>query len=276
MTTDGMALTERQRVEANVYDTRVRETMALIRDADLLIDRDRPPFPNREHVHFLSFALERIGELSGARVLEVGSGTGALSVYLALRGASVTGIDISEENCRLARRRAAVNGVSDRVQFIAVPIEQLEGASGSYDAIIGNQVLHHFELPVAMPNIGRLLRPGGRALFCEPVLLLPDSLRRLRDSGAVKRVAPKKVDTPTERSVSMQDVATIRRTFPGVALHPFQLLARLQNFVDLPDGIFTALERLDRWLLRVPGVSRLCRFVVFEVTGAPAPAAGSR
>lgn len=265
--TEGIALTERQRIEANVYDARVRENLAGIRDEDLLIDRSRPPFPNREHVEFLSFALDRIGELAGAHVLEVGSGTGALSVYLATRGAQVTGIDISEENCRLAERRAAVNGVTALARFVAVPIEQLDDAAGSYDAIIGNQVLHHFELPIAMPNIGRLLRPGGRGLFCEPVLLLPGALRTLRDSGPVKRVIPKKVDTPTERSVSMEDVATIRRTFPGVKLHPFQLLARLQNFVHVPDKAFSVLEALDRRLLRLPAVSRLSRFVVFEVTG---------
>ena len=266
--TEGIALTDRQRIEATVYDARVRESLAGLRDEDLIVDRTKPPFPNREHVDFLSFALDRIGQLAGARVLEVGSGTGALSVYLALRGAQVTGIDISEENCRLARRRAAANGVTERVRFVAVPIEQLDDEAGSYDAIIGNQVLHHFELPVAMPNIGRLLRPGGTALFCEPVLLLPDALRRLRDSGPVKRIVPKKVDTPTERSVSMEDIRTIRRTFPGVRLHPFQLLARLQNFVDLPDRVFAILEAADRRLLRLPGVTRLCRFAVFEVTGA--------
>lgn len=268
--TEGIVLTDRQRIEATVYDARVRESLASIRDEDLMIDPTRPPFPNREHVDFLAFALDRIGPLEGARVLEVGSGTGALSVYLALRGAQVTGIDISEENCRLAERRAAVNGVTARARFAAVPIETLDDEAGSYDAILGNQVLHHFELPVAMPNIGRLLRPAGRALFCEPVLLLPDALRKVRDSGPVKRIVPKKVDTPTERSVSMEDVATIRRTFPGVRLHPFQLFARLQNFVDLPDRAFASLEALDRRLLRLPGVSRLCRFVVFEVTGAGA------
>jgi len=265
--TEGIARTDRQRIEANVYDSRVRESLAGIRDEDLIIDRERPPFPNREHVDFLSFALDRIGELAGARILEVGSGTGALSVYLAARGAQVTGIDISEENCRLAERRALLNGVTARARFVAVPIEQLDDQAGSYDAIIGNQVLHHFELPLAMPNIGRLLRPGGRGLFCEPVLLLPSLLRRVRDSRPIKRIVPKKVDTPTERSVSMEDVTTIRRTFPGVKLHPFQLIARLQNYVDLPDRVFATLEALDRRLLRLPGVSRLCRFVVFEVTG---------
>lgn len=264
-------LTERQRTEAAAYDARVRANLAGSKDQDLRVSADRPPYPNREHVAFLDFALGRIGDVSGRRILEVGSGTGALSVYLALRGARVTGIDVSDENVHLAERRAAANGVSERVEFAAVPIERLDGADARYDAVIGNQVLHHFELAEAMPNIRRLLRPGGRALFCEPVLLLPDWLRRARDSRAVTRLLPKKVDTPTERSLSAGDVRVIRATFPDVRLHAFQLSARLQNFVELDDRTFAALERLDRFLLRhVAPIRRLCRFVVFEVASTEA------
>ncbi len=258
-------LSERQRIEAAVYDERVRATLAAIPDEELVVSADAPPYPNREHVDFLDFALGRMGPLEGARILEVGSGTGALSAYLALRGARVSGIDVSLETVRLAERRARVNGVSDRTDFRAVPIERLDDPDGTYDAIIGNQVLHHFELDEAMPNIGRLLRPGGRALFCEPVMLLPDWLRSVRGSRLVTRFIPRRVDTPTERSVSPRDVRAIRRTFPGVRLHPFQLVARLQNFTDLSDGVFATLERIDRVLLRIPPLRGLCRFVVFEV-----------
>ena len=258
-------LSERQRIEAAVYDERVRASLAALSDDDLRVSAAQPPYPNREHIDFLDFTLSRLGPLSRARVLEVGFGTGALSVYLALQGAMVTGIDVSAETVAVARRRAEVNGVADRTDFRAVPIEGLDDPTGTYDAIIGNQVLHHFELDVAMPNIGRLLRPGGRALFCEPVMLLPDWTRSLRGSRVVTRFAPRRVDTPTERSVSPRDVRAIRHTFPAVRLHPFQLLARLQNFVALGDRAFAALEGVDRILLRIPALRGLCRFVVFEV-----------
>lgn len=258
-------LSERQRIEAAVYDERVRASLDAISDADLLVSAAAPPYPNREHVDFLDFALSRLGPIDGARILEVGSGTGALSVYLALRGAMVTGIDVSAETVGVAQRRANVNGVGEQTDFRAVPIEQLRDPDGTYDAIIGNQVLHHFELDEAMPNIGRLLKPGGRALFCEPVMLLPDWVRTVRGSRIVTRFVPRRVDTPTERSVSPRDVRAIRRTFPDVRLHPFQLLARLQNFTDLGDRMFAVLERIDRVLLRVPALRGLSRFVVFEV-----------
>ena len=270
-------LSERQAIEAAVYDARVRAALAETTDADLMVDAATPPYPNREHVDFLSFALSRIGTLEGARVLEVGCGTGALAVHLALRGAIVDGIDVSVENAALANRRAAANGVADRARFRVVPVESLDDADATYDAVIGNQVLHHFELADALRNIRRLLRPSGRALFCEPVLLLPSVLRRLRDTRPVKRVLPKRVDTPTERSVSREDVAVIRTVFPNARLYPFQLLARVQNFIELSDATFARLRRIDAALLRfVPPARQLCRFVVVEVAAPQQPDVAAR
>jgi 2-polyprenyl-3-methyl-5-hydroxy-6-metoxy-1,4-benzoquinol methylase len=268
-----LPLTERQRTEAAVYDARVRAQMTQLTDGDLRVDPDVPPFPNREHVDFLSFALDRLAVPAGARVLEVGCGTGTLSVYLALQGADVTGIDVSEEHARLATWRATVNGVADHTRFRAIPIENLDDPDGSYDFIIGNQVLHHFELEQAIPNLRRLLAPGGRAVFCEPVLLIPTALRRLRDSRAVKRVLPKRVDTPTERSVSPEDIALIKQVFPRARIHPFQLVRRIENFVTLSDEAAARLDRLDQLLLRwVVPLRRFCRFVVVEL-GAETPTA---
>ncbi len=260
-----VAFTDRQRTEASVYNARVRAQLADLHDQDLRVDPHVPPFPNVEHVDFLSFALSRLPSPVGARVLEVGSGPGTLSVYMALQGAHVTGVDVSEENVALARRRAAVNGVSERTDFRVVPIEQFDDPAETYDFIIGNQVLHHFELDQAMPNIRRLLKPGGRGVFCEPVLLLPAPLRRLRDQPLVKRVLPKRVDTPTERSVSLEDLAIIRNAFANLRVHPFQLLARARNFVTLSDTAISRLARIDAWLLtHVAALRPLCRFVVLE------------
>jgi 2-polyprenyl-3-methyl-5-hydroxy-6-metoxy-1,4-benzoquinol methylase len=259
-------LTERQRIEAGVYDARVRESLAHLSDEELRVDPTVPPFPNVEHIDFLSFALSCLPVHPGAQVLEVGSGTGALSVYLAQQGPHVTGIDVSEENARLSARRAAANGVVDRTDFRAVPIEQLADPDSSFDFIIGNQVLHHFEMDQALANIRRLLRPGGRAVFCEPVLLLPDVLRRLRATPHMKKVFPLRVDTPTERSVSLGDLMLMRQYFPSVRVHHFQLLARIRNFVYFNDNLFIRLERFDRLLLRwVPPLRMVSRFAVFEI-----------
>ena len=268
-------LTRRQQVEAAVYDARTREAAPSISDQDLRVDPSVLPLPNREHADFLSAALAALGDVNGARVLETGCGSGTIAVYLALKGARVVGVDVSRELVSVAERRAAVNGVADRTEFRVMPVEQLQEPDGAFDRIVGNQVLHHFDLPSALPNIRRLLRPGGHAAFCEPVLLIPEAFRRLRDSRFVTRWLPRRVDTPTERSLSLADLELIASELPGVRITPFQLLTRVRNFVPLDDGWFDRLWAVDQALLRrFPFSQRLCRFVVIAYTaGATNPGA---
>ena len=64
-------------------------------------------------------AWAAIGEVTDKRVLEVGCGDGGNSILLALKGARVCGIDISPRAIEIAKKRAALHGVSDRVQFVA-------------------------------------------------------------------------------------------------------------------------------------------------------------
>ncbi|MFP5256681.1 MAG: class I SAM-dependent methyltransferase [Acidimicrobiia bacterium] len=256
--------TERQYHEAAVYDARAGALCTSLTDADLLVDADRPPYPNREHVDFLDFVYETIGDLAGKRVLEVGCGSGNLTTFHALRGARAVGVDVSAGMLQLARRRAEANSVSDQVELFAQPIEDLDQPEGSFDVVLANQVLHHLDLPRAMPNISRLVGDGGTAIFVEPVLFVPEIVRRARYSRPVTRWFPSRADTPDERSISVADVDLITSAFRTSVVRPFQLTTRVQNFVHLSDGVFRRLERLDRLLHRtVPGSWRLARYVVF-------------
>jgi 2-polyprenyl-3-methyl-5-hydroxy-6-metoxy-1,4-benzoquinol methylase len=61
--------------------------------------------------------LERCGDVSGQRVLDVGCGSGRYSVEFARRGANVLGLDISATMIEMADAAAAASGVSDRCRF---------------------------------------------------------------------------------------------------------------------------------------------------------------
>lgn len=256
-------LTDRHAHEAEVYDARADELLTTATDADLQVDPSRPPYANREHVAFLDHALEALGDPAGKRILEVGCGQGQLAVWLATQGATVVALDVSAGNIRVTTRRAAATGVAERVTADTTPIELYAGADASFDAIIGNQVLHHVELDQAMPNIHRMLRPGGITVFCEPVLFVPPMVSRIRDSRAVTRFFPSRKDTPDERAISTDDLSKIAAPFDVASWQPFQVLCRLHNFIPLSDPVFARLERFDGWLLRTfPSTRRGCRYVV--------------
>lgn len=257
-------LTARQAIEAEIYDAKA--AAADIADRDLIVDASTYPIPNREHADFLPYAIDLLQPMAGKEMLEIGSGTGYTSVYFARRGAAVLGIDVSEECVMLARRRARVNGVEGLARFESIPVEEMEGAAGSFDAIFGNQILHHLDLETAAGVLRRMLKPGGKGVFCEPVLL-PTLLQRARHTPLALRVLPHFVHTPTERSLNYGDLKLLRRHFDAVRVREFQLFTRVVRWASVSDLVFSRVMRMDDALLRrVPWLRSFCLFLVIELS----------
>ena len=122
---------------------------------------------------WLGFAdLLGVGEQS--EVLEVGSGSGGPAVYLAVaRGCRVTGVDINENGVRNARALARSRGVTERAQFEAVDArEPLPFPAERFDAIVSNDAMCHIAgRPAVLRDWHRLLKPGGRALFTDALVV---------------------------------------------------------------------------------------------------------
>ena len=122
---------------------------------------------------WLEFAGQ-LGVRPGSEVLEVGSGSGGPAVYLAAaRDCRVTGVDINEHGVRNARALAAERGLADRVRFEAVDAGRpLPFPDGAFDAVVSNDAVCHIRgrLDVLRDWL-RVLRPGGRALFTDAMVL---------------------------------------------------------------------------------------------------------
>jgi cyclopropane fatty-acyl-phospholipid synthase-like methyltransferase len=122
---------------------------------------------------WLEFA-DQLGVAPGADVLEVGSGSGGPAVYLATaRDCRVTGVDINAHGVRNARALADSRGLSQRVRFEVVDASQpLPFAGECFDAIVSNDAMCHIANRVAvLREWHRVLRPGGRALFTDAMVL---------------------------------------------------------------------------------------------------------
>lgn len=81
----------------------------------------------------------------GKRVLEIGCGIGTDTINFARAGARVTAVDLSAESLKLARRRAEVFGLSDKIEFFEANAERLSEyiPARPYDLVYSFGVIHH-------------------------------------------------------------------------------------------------------------------------------------
>jgi len=101
---------------------------------------------------------------SGKKVLEVGCGIGTDTINFARAGAKVTAVDLSDESLAVARRRAEVYGLAERIRFYQADVEEL-GAQipvEQYDLVYSFGVIHHTPRPRrAIDEIKRFLGPDS-------------------------------------------------------------------------------------------------------------------
>ena len=102
--------------------------------------------------------------------LDVGSGTGFLSLELAARGHRVIGVDFAPSMIALAEGKAAERGLM--VRFEQADAEQLPFAPASFDLVISRHVLWTLPHPeAAIDEWSRVLRPGGRLVVVDGAVL---------------------------------------------------------------------------------------------------------
>lgn len=105
--------------------------------------------------------LQALAPLSGTDALDVASGPGVVALELAARGASVIGIDISENQIAVATQRAEISGLADRCRFLVRPAEDTALDDAAFELAVAAQSWHWFDAPSAMRELMRVLRPGG-------------------------------------------------------------------------------------------------------------------
>jgi ubiquinone/menaquinone biosynthesis C-methylase UbiE len=199
---------------------------------------------------------EQVPNLHDKQVCEVGCGYGVIASYFAQHGARVWGFDVSETNIFMAQRTAQVNGVAERMSLQVMQGECLAYADDSFDLVFGNAVLHHLDIAAGAREIYRVLKPGGVAIFREPL----GENRLLEWARNCSWRSSNHRHTDDEHSLRYRDVETLRTVFPKVVFRESELLSVLGylmrkaevGMIAVPGWGRTVrtLTRLDRWLLR--------------------------
>jgi SAM-dependent methyltransferase len=122
------------------------------------------------------FAIANGAEEYGRRVREAARGrdvleygcTGGASVALAASARSLAGIDISDVAIAQAVAAASAAGL-DRARFQVDDAQHMSLPSDAFDLVCGSAIIHHLDVETAVREVRRVLRPGGRAIFWEPL-----------------------------------------------------------------------------------------------------------
>lgn len=251
--------------------TAVQERYAIERakwdaHAGTTIDSIKPPAPGEDFASYaerdslLPGIAEFLGDLHGKRVIEYGCGLGKLTVLLARSGADVTAVDLSEQSIEAARRRAQLTGVERDITFVAAPGESLPFEDASFDIAFGKAVLHHLDAATGAQELARILRPGGRAAFSEPLGTNP-VVQFVRDHVPYPHKHERGADIPLRRS----DIEAWMAPFTKANLQGVQLLSMVERGMGFHKKL-PLLREFDRLLLkRWPELWPLCRYAVLTL-----------
>jgi ubiquinone/menaquinone biosynthesis C-methylase UbiE len=133
---------------------------------------------------------DRIVELArpaaGQTAVDVGAGTGLLTLALAERGVRVWAVDISPSMCDYLRAKVTSAGL-DGVHPVVSSARSLPLVDGCVDLVVSNYCFHHLsnaDKRRALAEAHRVLRPGGRLVFADMMFAL--GLGRQRDRRIVR------------------------------------------------------------------------------------------
>lgn len=202
------------------------------------------------------FGARRLGSVAGKELLDLGCGMGEEAAYFARLGARVTAIDVSPVGVELTRKRAELNGLAERVRAMVMSADPTGFADESFDIVHGFGILHHVGLARGLPEVRRLLRPGGKGLFTE----------HLGDSPLVERLKRRIYDMEAhysehERPLRWAELEEGRSRFRVFECSPYYLLSRVRRL--LPPFLRDPARRIDHAVLKaLPSLRHYAGLVV--------------
>jgi ubiquinone/menaquinone biosynthesis C-methylase UbiE len=257
--TESMQRWERAEIERSSVEATLTPDQTLRVSAGTFRRYDRP---EKDTAYPLEYAFHLLGDVQGRRIVDFGCGSGANSILLTNRGAHVWGVDISEDLLRLARRRLEVNNRHGEATFIAGSAHDLPFPDSSIDVVFGIAILHHLDLALVSREVRRVLKPGGHAIFQEPV-------RNSKVIAFLRSLVPYRAQdiSPYERPLTDAEIKQFASGFSRWSVRAFalphvqvgQVLPVLRNRVK-------QLYAWDRQLLhRVPWLARYASIRVIDL-----------
>jgi SAM-dependent methyltransferase len=159
-----------------------------------------------------------LGDVRGLSVLDLGCGLGEGAVHFAMLGANVVASDLSPGMLEVTKKVAELNKCN--LNTLATSATDLSKVPDeSFDIVYGANMLHHVNIEECISEVERVLKPGGRAAFWDPIAYNPII--------NVYRKMATKVRTDDEHPLKRADIRLLRSKFESVELRFFWLTATL-------------------------------------------------
>jgi len=183
----------------------------------------------------------------GKLALEPGAGNAEFTLRIAPSGATIIGVEISPKQVAIARERLRQ---FPQASVIEGDVDHLDFPDDHFDAVVGQSVLHHFELRSSLPELHRVLKPGGKFFFLEPNMLNP----QIAVEKSVKPVGRWLQNSPDETAFFRWQVARVlrRHGFRNAWARPFDFLHPGTPAVMIP-----AVHALSRVLSATPVIREI-------------------
>ena len=201
---------------------------------------------------------EWIAREAGGRIfLDYACGNGAYAIKAAKAGATLSvGIDISPISVVNARQDAVREGVSKSTRFLQADAENTRLPAGSIDRVMCNGMLHHLDLSCALPELLRILTPGGRILAVEALEYNP-AIKLYR------RLTPEmRTDWEKNHILGIRDLAYARRFFTLGEVRYWHITSILAPYMKPLLPFFNV---IDRVLTSIPLVRLMAWIFTFEL-----------
>jgi ubiquinone/menaquinone biosynthesis C-methylase UbiE len=200
------------------------------------------------HRFLLDPFLDRVARSVGrGRALDLGCGTGVITLALAERGFAVVGVDHSPDMLAIAEQKLERSRAAGKHELMTADVRDLPFASDEFDCVTCQGLLHHLEdIRPCIAELARVLKPGGFFYVSEPCVNTTPLKRvgasvwhRLRPPPKSHQTeVPESVEAPIDTDELRAALADVGLSFESVFLTHLEPLR-----FALPDSLYLWIVR---------------------------------
>ena len=201
----------------------------------------------------MRFVLSTMGDVRGKVIFDSGCGGGMMSVFFALQGATVIGMDKDKDATRLSEVIGLADsfGVRSSCSFLLGDSEECPIDSGSIDIVFSKSTIQYMEREKVLNEYVRILKPGGSIALVENLPYNPlINLYRIHRRLTARTQQQREYVGSIKGYITPNDIDRLRTRFRFVEQRQYHLFRMASMYLNKPPSS-TIAQRLDSLLSNI-------------------------